>query len=128
MANRTFKPGAVAIEAGLVCLYGRFTTTGTTGAIASQDCRGFSVAETGLGEYTITLEDNYNDLRMLTTSVIDSVVSGTEGQSSSVISEDVANGSLVIAFISGSTGVVDDLGDGAVALIEITLKNSTVKY
>jgi len=127
MANRNFKPGAMAIEMGLICLYGRLTS-GASGAITAQDSRGFSVVNGATGIYTITLEDSYNALRMVSAAVIDSGIGATEGKNFQVTADDVENGTLELTFLAGSTGVAADPGSGAVVLIEITLKNSTVKF
>ncbi len=126
MANRNYKPGAMAIEKGLICLYGRLVI-GAAGAIASQDSRGFSVVSDGSSVYTVTLEDNYNDLRMLSTNVIDAVAAG-EGKLAQITAEDVANGTLEFTTIATDDGLAADVASGGIILIEITLKNSTVKY
>lgn len=126
MANRNYKPGAMAIEKGLICLYGRLVI-GAAGAIASQDSRGFSVVSDGSSVYTVTLEDNYNDLRMLSTNVIDAVAAG-EGKLAQITAEDVANGTLEFTTIATDDGLAADVASGGIILIEITLKNSTVKF
>ena len=126
MANRNYKPGAMAIEKGLVCLYGR-ATIGATGAITTQDARGFSIANGATGVYTITLEDNYTALRMVSTNVIDSITAA-DGKVGMITAEDVANGTLEITFVGTDDGAAADPASGAVILIEITLKNSSVAY
>ena len=126
MANRNYKPGALAIEKGLVCLYGR-ATIGASGAVASQDARGFSIANGATGIYTITLEDNYTALRMVSTNVIDAVAGG-EAKLAQITAEDVANGTLELTFVATDDGLAADPASGAIILIEITLKNSSVDY
>ena len=130
MANRNFKPGAMAIEKGLICLYGRADIEGEGAIVAgTEDARGFSITPNGSGIYNITLEDNYTALRSVSTTVIDtSAIVGTEAKVHQVTAEDVVNGTLQLTFLDLATGVKADLPDGCTILIEITLKNSTVKY
>lgn len=61
MANRMFYPLRGSLSREVVRLYGS-VTIGTSGAIASQSCKGFSVAQTDSedGRYTVTLDDPYN--------------------------------------------------------------------
>ena len=127
MANRNFKPGPMAIEKGTIKLWGR-VVVGASGAVASQDCRGFSVAlNASPGVYDVTLEDNYTALRMFTTNVIDAVGAG-EGKFGQVISEDVAGGVLSFTVVATDDGLAADVAADGIILIEITLKNSSVDY
>jgi hypothetical protein len=126
MANRNYKPGAMAIEKGLICLYGR-VVIGAAGAIASQDCRGFSIASDGSSAYTITLEDNYNALYMVSSNVIDAVAAG-EGKFVQITSEDVTTATIAITTVASDDGLAADIAADGILLLEITLKNSTVKY
>jgi hypothetical protein len=127
MANRNFKPGAVGIEKGLVCLFGRINI-GAAGVISSQDCRGFSASFLGTGGYILTLEDKYTALYNVTGTIV-GAVSATTASDFYVSQETVAadNKRLILQFLNG-TGVNDDMADGNTLLIEVTLKNSTVKY
>ena len=127
MANRNFKPGAMCIEKGLICLYGR-VEVGAGGAISSQDCRGFSAAATGApGVYDVTLEDNYTELYMLSSNVLDAVAAG-EGKIAQLTAEDVANGTLQFTVVATDDGLAANIADGGRLLLEITLKNSSVEY
>jgi len=130
MANRSFKDGAKAIEAGLVSLYGRIVV-GASGAITSQDCRGFSAAlNASPGVYDVTLDDSYPALRMLNVNVIDAVAAG-EGKIAQVISEAVStadNGILSFTVVATDDGLAADVASGGIILIEIILKNSSVTY
>ena len=117
MANRNYKPGAMAIEKGTIKLYGR-VVYGAAGAIASQDCRGFAVTDGGVGIINIALEDEYNALYNCT-----AVVVGATPLTWAVTSEDVgATPPVAVVTLSA------DPADGESVLLEITLKNSTVKY
>ncbi len=127
MADRNFKPGAMALEKGLICLYGR-VVIGTSGAIASQDCRGFSIAlSASPGGYDITLEDNYNALYMVSANVNDAVAAG-EGKFVQITAEDVEAGTIEITVVASDDGLAADIASGGILFLEITLKNSTVKY
>ena len=127
MANRNFKPGAMCIEKGLICLYGR-VEIGAAGAIDSQDCRGFSVAlNASPGVYDVTLEDNYTELYMLSSNVLDAVGAG-EGKLAQLTVGDVTNVILQFTVVATDDGLAADIADGGRLLLEITLKNSTVEY
>ena len=126
MANRNFKPGAMAIEKGLICLYGR-VTIGAAGAVASQDCRGFSVVSDGSSVYTVTLEDKYNALYMVSSNVNDAVAA-LEGKFVQITSEDVANGTLEFTTVASDDGLAADIATDGVLFLELTLKNSSVEY
>lgn len=133
MASRNFKPGPVAIEKGLVVLYGKVTTS-TSGTIASSDCRGFSIAKTGAetGRYTITLEDAYAALRACNVTVegaADAAYGNAKGLASMVRGVDVANKVLYVQFVNAAQPQADaEVDDAAVFYIELVLKNSSVDY
>ena len=118
MANRNYKPGAMCIEKGTIKLYGR-VVYGAVGAIASQDCRGFSVTAGAAGEIDVLLEDQYTELYNCS-----AVIQGATGLLSNLESVDVGSNTapgFTLAFTA-------DPADGETVLMEITLKNSTVKY
>lgn len=135
MANRNFKPGAMAIEKGLVCLYGK-VTLGASGAISSDDCRGFSIVKTDAetGRYTVTLEDFYNGLRSVSVSVegsADTVYTSGAGLASYLRNVNVSTSAKTfdIQFADAAAPQADaNPEDNAVLYIEIVLKNSSVSY
>lgn len=133
MANRNFKPGAMALEAGTIKLYG-YVQTGSSGAITSQDCRGFSIAKTGseTGRYTVTLEDSYVAFRNCSISVqgtADAAYTTAKGLGYLIRGEDVANKVFYIQFVNAAQPQADaELEDSAKFFVEITLKNSSVEY
>lgn len=128
MANRNFKPGAVALEAGLVALYGRLVI-GASGAITTETSRGFSTAlNASPGVYDVTFEDKYQALRQANFNVIDAVAAG-EGKTAQVIAEAVlASGTLSFTMIAADDGLAADVASGGIILMEFVLKNSTVTY
>lgn len=133
MANRNYKPGAMAIEKGLVSLYGKVVTS-TSGTISSSDCRGFSIAKTGseTGRYTITLEDKYNALRACNVAVVgaaDAAYTNAAGLGYLLRNVDVTTSTLDIQFVNAAQPQADaELENGAEFYIEIVLKNSSVTY
>lgn len=133
MANRNFKPGAMGLEKGIITLYGK-VVTGTDGAISSQDCRGFSVAKTGseTGRYTVTLEDAYTALRMVTCVVEgadDAAYTNAKGLAYLLRNVDVTAKTLDIQFVNAAQPQADaNLENSTSFYIEISLKNSSVDY
>lgn len=134
MANRNFKPGAMGLEKGIITLYGKVVTS-TSGAIASQDCRGFSIAKTGseTGRYTVTLEDAYTALRMVTCVVegaADAAYTTAKGLGYFLRNVDVVTDkTLDIQFVDSASPQADaELEDGTSFYVEISLKNSSVDY
>lgn len=63
MADRMFHPHEGSLDVGLVMMQGSFRPNGTS-AVSSSTVKGngFSVARTGVGEFTVTLEDKYVEL------------------------------------------------------------------
>jgi hypothetical protein len=132
MANRLLKPMAGCLEAGVVKLYGSFTTS-TSGTIASSSCKGFSVAKTSAetGRYTVTLADTWYALLH-----VSAVIAGTTDAAMTTgagISYFLRNVSVAdstptfdIQFCSPDGSPADaELEDAASVYIEITLKNSS---
>lgn len=83
MSDRYFQQLRGSLDREVVKLFGSVTFT-TSGAIASQDCLGFSVAKTGseAGRYTVTLEDQYNRFMGVSTCLeeaADAAITATEG-------------------------------------------------
>ena len=125
MANRNYKPGAMAIEKGTIKLYGR-VVMGAAGAIDTQDCRGFSVSKDGTGVIQILLEDEYNDLYNCSTILQDVGFASDLSSYLSNVAVGVDPPTFDLVFHDGSGDT--DPETGSTILIEITLKNSTVKY
>ncbi len=57
-ANRNYRGRAVSLEGPIVRLFGSFVGKGAA-AIESVDCLGFTIVRTGVGLFTITLDDSY---------------------------------------------------------------------
>jgi hypothetical protein len=126
MANRNFKPGAVALEQGTVKLYAKFTVGAANAITVNKGIGITSIARTAAGKITITLEDVYP--MFLGLNVIKSNASAAaEALVPSVVSEDVSSTkAIVVGFSNAAVPAFTDLTDGDVVFVEITLKNSEV--
>lgn len=130
MANRLLKPLKGCLEAGVVKLFGSVTTS-TSGTIASQACKGFSVAKTATktGRYTVTLADKYNGLlacAVVVQGADDAQVASAKGVQAMLRAVDMTNGVFKVQFLDRQTQPADaELEDGAIFRLEITLKDST---
>lgn len=120
MSNRMFYPFRGSLNREVVALYGEVTTT-TGGAIGSQVCKGFSVARTGTGVYTITLQDTYAGvLDAHVTLTVGAVVPG-KGQLFVLTTDTPLAASLVVKAYRPDTQVVADVDDGARLKFVLTL-------
>ena len=120
MSNRMFYPLRGSLNREVVTLYGTVTTT-TNGTIGSQDCKGFSVARTSTGLYTITLQDAYAatlDVRVL---IIDTTITPGKGQIIAVSADTPLLASIAVKFYRPDTQVVADVDDGAILKFVLTL-------
>lgn len=132
MANRLMKQFTMTLEAGVCKLFGEVVTS-TSGTIASQSCKGFTVAKTGgeVGRYTVTLADSYMKLLGVGVAVVgsaDAAYTSAKGLVWFIRNDTVAsNGKTFNVQFCDSDGSPADaeLEDGAKFKLEITLKNST---
>lgn len=122
MANRTFNPPR-ALEKELVTLVGKVAIS-SGAAVGTKVGRGFSIAKTATGEYTVTLQDKYMQLLGASFSV--------EGSGTIVVlpelkSEDVAGaGTLIIKTTTKSTGATADTSVAFTLRLTLHLRNSSV--
>jgi len=122
----------MTLEAGVCKLFGEVVTS-TSGTIASQSCKGFTVTKTGseTGRYTVTLADKYMKLLNVGVCVVgaaDAAYGSGKGLMSFIRNDSIAsNGTTFnVQFVDAATPQADaELEDGAKFKIEITLKNST---
>ena len=131
MANQLLYGLQGVREAGIVKLYGSFVTS-TSGAVASSDCKGFTVAKTGTetGRYTVTLGQKYTKLRAASVMIegsADTAYTTAKGVTAILRGVDVTtNGVLYIQFVDSDGSAADaELEDGAKVYIELTLKNTS---
>lgn len=134
MANRTFSGPMRSLDRLVVKLYGRFTGAGAA-AITGVVGRGFTITRTGVGLFTITLDDNY-PLTDEATPVNPLLHIDTTLQSAALV-----NGGVLqvitnnVAVTSGATaktitcrwvvaGAAADVAAADIVFIEITLCNT----
>jgi hypothetical protein len=118
VSNRSFYIFRGSLNREVVTLYGKVTTS-TAGAVSSQKSKGFSVARTGTGAYTITLENAYADLLGVQVTVV-GANTASKGLTPVVTTSSVTNKSLVVQLVS-APGTAADVVDGAVVVFAITL-------
>lgn len=132
MADRNFKRDVGTLDSGMVILHGT-ATFGAAGAIASQSCRGFSLATTGseAGRYTVTLEDKYNELLNCMVSITgeDDTAFGAVGLFAALRNVDMDAKTFYIQLIELDGNLADtDPRSGDVMRVTIVLKNSSLDY
>lgn len=126
MANRWMNQFAHSLEKSKCFLYGRFTV-GATGAptIDAVNSKGVtSITRTGVGKYSVVLNDNWNRLFLFE---FVSIFSTPASVAAALLSEQVANvasPSFVVQFYSAA-GTAVELANGEDIRFEIVLKNST---
>lgn len=133
MANRVWKKEFNTLTPGVVTLHG-VAKLGTTGAVSSQTSKGFSVARTGVGLYTVTLEDVYSELLKCVVNLrTAAAVTGATAGSMFVRNKTgnlVDGGAKTFTFqaVRADTQVAAEVEDNAQLEIEIVLRNSGVTY
>ncbi len=107
---------------GVVFLYGKASITNTTGVVASYSGRGIaSIARTGAGEYTITLEDKCVDLLNCDVSVVSATPVDLVPQ---IASYDVVSAKTIVVNLLAAAVPTDSAQDIEL-LISIALKISS---
>jgi hypothetical protein len=133
MANRRFKQFPLSLESNIVKLYGSMVI-GSSGAISSSDCKGFSIAKTSgeTGRYTVTLNDKYNELKSVQVSSIgpaDAALTDASGIIASLRNDAVSSSKSFDIQFSSNVDLADaNPSSGIKVLIEITLKNSAQEF
>lgn len=107
---------------------------GSSGAISSSDCKGFSIAKTSgeTGRYTVTLNDKYNELKSVQVSSIgpaDTALTDASGIIASLRNDAVSSAKTFDIQFSSNVNLADaNPTSGIKVLIEITLKNSAQEF
>ena len=126
MANRNFKPGALALEQGTVKLYAKFTVGAANAITVNRGLGIASIARTAAGKVTITLEDTYPALLGITV-VKSNASAAAEALVYSMVNEDVVSTkAIIVGFSNAAVPAFTDLTQGDVVYVELTLKNSGV--
>lgn len=129
MADRYFQQFRGSLDREVIKLYGS-VTFGSSGAVDSQDCLGFSVAKTATktGRYTVTLEDQYNRFMGCHTTLVeaaDAAITATEGFIHGYV-RNVAMTSKTFDIQLVQVSAADaEPASGNVLYIEITLGNTS---
>lgn len=130
MADKIWHQAEGSLEQRVATLYGKITF-GATGAVASTDHKGVtSVARDSAGQYTITLDESYNELlwygdKILEADVTDPTAVGvhTRVEAEAVSS---ATPTVTIQFYDFTDGSEADPADGSTLFWKMELRNSTV--
>lgn len=121
MANRTFNEPR-ALEKELITIVGRIPLSAAA-AVGTKVGRGYTVAKTATGEYTVTLQDNYMALIGFSFTVIGT---GTIVTVPELKSESVTTGSFIIKTVTRSTGATADTAVAFDLCFTAHLRNSSV--
>lgn len=131
MANKDFKGEVRTYEGGIIKLFGKVVTS-TSGTIASQSCKGFSVAKTGseTGRYTVTLDDKYQELMGCSVAVegtADAAYTTANGLNWFLrgVAVDASTPLFYIQFNRTDTAADAEVEDAAEFYVEMSLKNTT---
>lgn len=128
MANRYFYQFLNMFEKGPVILFVK-ASIGATGAptLDTTVSRGIkSITRTGVGAYTIALEDRYQKVLMITRGIQSSTLA--DGNvSMTLIADNSSNTSpdVRVAFAAPSTGSAAELSNGVTLTLKIILRNSS---
>lgn len=119
MASRIFNRYQ-ALEKEVKTLYAE-VAIGTTGAPTLTKGLGIaSIARTGTGTYTITMEDKY--VRLMHVAITE-LNSSTEDITTQLKSQDMS--AKTIEFFTKTAGAAADAADGSTLYIKMEMKNST---
>jgi hypothetical protein len=121
--NRTGQQFSETLRKGVLTLEGTFAI-GATGAPTKSSGDGFTIARTGTGAYTLTLDEKFYAL-------VDArfyLVHATVGEYSEflVLAEDV-DGAKTIGFVCHQAGTATELTSGAVLKIVVVGRKTEVK-
>jgi hypothetical protein len=122
MANRRLNQFRYAFEAAVNDIF-MDVTFGSSGAPTIARGKGVtSIVRNSAGDYTITLQDNYNGLSMIKHTFINATAPASP--SMYVKTNSITSGSVRIVF--NSAGTATDPASGERVLIQISGRNSTV--
>jgi hypothetical protein len=125
--NRMTHDGPRSMDRALVELFGVLTFGAAS--IASQDCLGFSVARTGQGAFTITLEDKFTSLFGVDATYLHA--STLSGGKLELVAVDLTGAKTITCkWVSddtaGGTFAAEDPASGAKLYLRLTLRDSSV--
>jgi hypothetical protein len=121
MANRNFNPPR-ALEKELITIVGRVPIAADA-SVGTKIGRGFTVAKTATGQYTITLQDTYTQLIGIAFGMIGS---GTLVVHPEVESEAVATSKTIVIKTVDTSGVDTDTAVAFNLCFTLHMRNSSV--
>lgn len=121
MTNIMTYPLRGSVNREVVFLFGSVITS-TAGAIATQSAKGFTVARTGVGRYTITLSTFFGAVLGVHTNVLTATLTAGTGQLPYIVSESpTVDRTIVLEFVDPATQLAADVEDGASIKFNIVL-------
>lgn len=131
-ANRTLAGPVKSLERNVVSLWGKFTGKGAA-PIESVDCLGFTIARTGVGLFTITLEDSWPTadaatatppLLMIKVCRLSAAARATGELQAIVDSSSAAAKTITCRWVEA--GLAADVADTDVIRIELVFRNTSL--
>lgn len=132
MANRTQAGPVKSLDRNVVSLFGKFLGKGAA-AIESVDCLGFTIARTGVGLFTITLDDIWPiadatpatpPLLMIRTCRVAAAARATGEMQ--IITDNSGTSTKTITVRWAEAGAAADFVDTDVVRLEIVFRNSSL--
>lgn len=121
MANRNFEQYSYSLIKKKVDIAG-YAVLSSAGAVSSQVIMGGAFAKSGTGEYTLTLEDKYNELLFAKAELAENV----EDIKAVVSASDVSGTKVITIKLVNNTGAGTDVTAAAKLYVHLILKNSGV--
>lgn len=122
MADRNFFPEEGCYDARVVRAAGS-VTFGASSAVSSQDFTGGTFAKVGTGDFSLTLTDTFNAIKSVNITYNVNTTTPTD-LIPQVYSVSATNKLIKFKLLTGT--VATDPGTGAVAYVNVVLKNSGV--
>ena len=132
MGDRNFRGPLKTLETNVRVFYGKFTGKGAA-AIEGVDCLGFTIARTGVGLFTITMDDRYPTaegatatppLLMIKTHR-KSAAAGATGELQSIVDSSAA-AAKTITCRWAEAGAAADVTDTDVIFLELVFRNTSL--
>jgi hypothetical protein len=133
MADRMFLPSGGTLDVDVKTLYCQITV-GATGAVTSFTGKGRgikTVVRNSAGNYTLTLEDQYQNLKWGDVQLVDATSSDPTsvacvGRVASAAPKAATPTVVIQGYLAGTPGSAADFRNGAVVMVKLELQNSTV--
>lgn len=132
-ANRNWAGKLKTLDREVIKLYGKFTGKGAA-PIESVDCLGFTIARTGVGLFTITLDDAFPTadaatatppLLLITASRLSAAARAT-GEMQAIVDSSAVAATKTITCRWAEAGAAADVTDTDVIRLELTFRNTSL--